>query len=147
MFGCKEYNQTDFSIDHLVRSLCSLLLCCWKRVFTMTSVFFCQNSISLCPASFCTPWPNLPVTSGVSWLTTFAFQSPVMKRTWFLVFILEDVVRLHRIIILDWPKSWFWLFHKILQNNPNKCFGQPNIYVSPLFFKHRYSPNGKCTVC
>ena len=28
------------------------------------------NSISLCPASFCTPRPNLPVTSGVSWLPT-----------------------------------------------------------------------------
>ena len=27
----------------------------------MTSAFFWQNSISLCPASFCTPRPNLPV--------------------------------------------------------------------------------------
>ena len=26
------------------------------------------------------PRPNLPVTPGVSWLPTFAFQSPVMKR-------------------------------------------------------------------
>ena len=45
----------------------------------MTSVFSCQNSISICPASFCTPRPNLPVTPGVSWLPTFAFQSPVIK--------------------------------------------------------------------
>ena len=57
---------------------------CWKRVFATTSVFSWQNSISLCPASFCTPRPNLPVTPGVSWLPTFAFQSPVMKRTSFL---------------------------------------------------------------
>ena len=28
--------------------------------------------------------PNLPVTPGVSWLPTFAFQSPIMKRTSFL---------------------------------------------------------------
>ena len=27
----------------------------------MTSVFTWQNSVSLCPASFCTPRPNLPV--------------------------------------------------------------------------------------
>ena len=27
----------------------------------MTSVLSWQNSISLCPASFCTPRPNLPV--------------------------------------------------------------------------------------
>ena len=47
----------------------------------MTSAFSWQNSISLCPASFCIPGPNLPVTPGVSWLPTFAFQSPIMKRT------------------------------------------------------------------
>ena len=32
----------------------------------MTSVFPWQNSISLCPASFCTPRSNLPVTPGGS---------------------------------------------------------------------------------
>ena len=57
--------------------MCSLLLCRWKREFAMTSAFSWQNSISLCPASFCTPRPNLPVTPGVSWLPTFAFQTEV----------------------------------------------------------------------
>ena len=32
----------------------------------MTSAFSWQNSISVCPASFCTPRPNLPVTPGIS---------------------------------------------------------------------------------
>ena len=32
----------------------------------MTSVFSWQNSVNLCPASFCTPRPNLPVTPGMS---------------------------------------------------------------------------------
>ena len=64
-------------------SMCSLLLCCWKRVFAVTSAFSWQNSVSLWPASFCTPKPNLPVTPGIIWLPTFAFQSPVMKRTSF----------------------------------------------------------------
>ena len=50
----------------------------------MTSVFSWQNSISLCPASFHIPRPNLPATPGVSWFPTFAFQSPIMKRTSFL---------------------------------------------------------------
>ena len=49
----------------------------------MTNAFSWQNSISLCPASFCTPRPNLPATPGVSSLPTFAFQSPIMKRTSF----------------------------------------------------------------
>ena len=47
----------------------------------MTSAFSWQNTISLWPASFCTPRPNLPVTPGVSSLPTFAFQSPIMKKT------------------------------------------------------------------
>ena len=65
-------------------SMCSLLLCCWKRVFAMTSAFSWQNSISLFPASFCTSRTNLPVIPGVSWLPTFVFQSPIMTRTSFL---------------------------------------------------------------
>ena len=35
------------------------------------------------PASFCTPRSNLPVTPGISGLPTFAFQSPMVKRTSF----------------------------------------------------------------
>ena len=46
----------------------------------MTSAFSWQNSISLCTASFCI----LLVIPGVSRLPTFAFQSPIMKRTSFL---------------------------------------------------------------
>ena len=46
----------------------------------------------LWPASFCTPRPILPVTSHSSWLPTFAFQSPIMKRTSFWVLVLEGLV-------------------------------------------------------
>ena len=63
----------------------------------MTSAFSWQNSISLCPASFCTPRPNLPVTPGISWLPTFAFWSPIMKRTSFCGLILEGLVGLHQL--------------------------------------------------
>ena len=63
--------------------MCSLLLCCWKNVFAMTSAFSWQNSASLWPASFCTPRPNLSIILGIFWLLPFAFPSPVMKRTSF----------------------------------------------------------------
>ena len=49
----------------------------------MTSAVSQQNSVSLCPASFCSPRVNLPVTPGISQLPTFAFHSPMMKRTSF----------------------------------------------------------------
>ena len=80
----------------------------------MTSVFSWQNSTNLCPASFCTPWPNLPVTPGISWLPSFALQSPMMKRTSFfgVLLVLEGVVSLHRTIQLHLP--WhLWFRHRL----------------------------------
>ena len=87
-------------------------LCCWKRVVAMNSVFSWQNSISLCPASFCIPRPNLPVTPGISWLPTFVFQSPIMKRTSFWVLVLEGFVGLHRTIQLQLLQL-YWLGHRL----------------------------------
>ena len=91
-------------------SLTSTLLCCWKRVFAMTSAFSWQNSISLCPTSFHTPKPNLPVTPDVSWLPTFAFQSPVMKGYLFWVLILKGLIGLHRTVQL---LQHYWLGHRL----------------------------------
>ena len=69
-------------------------------MFAMTSVFSWQNSLSLCPASFCTPRPNLPVTPGIS-LFPSAFQAPIVKSFFFfLVLILEHLAGLHRTIQL-----------------------------------------------
>ena len=77
-----------------VISLISALTICWvpcvesslvlleeKRVFVMTSAFSWQNCVSLCPASFYSPRPNFPVTPGISWLSPFALESPMRKRT------------------------------------------------------------------
>ena len=82
-----EYNQFDFGVDHLVMSMCGVFfLCCWKKVFAMTSAFSWQNSISLFPASFHTPRPNLPVTPAVSSLS-FAHTVRDHLRPGFLFFI------------------------------------------------------------
>ena len=83
----------------------------------MTSVFSWQYSISLCPASFYTPRPNLPFTPGVSWLPPFAFQFPIMKGHLFWVLVLEGLVGLHRTIQLlqhYWSEHrlglpWYWM--------------------------------------
>ena len=87
-------------------------LCCWKRVFAMTSAFSWQNSISLCPASFCTPRPNFPVSPGASWLPTFAFQSPIMKRTFLGGITLKGLVGLHRTVQLQLLQCC-WLGHRL----------------------------------
>ena len=106
----------------LVLTIWSYLLFHWESVFAMTSVFSWQNSISLCPASCCTPKPNLPVTPGVSWLPTFAFQSYNEKDIFFGCFgvlVLESLVGLHRTIQLQLLQHylsghkfgflWYWM--------------------------------------
>ena len=70
-----------------------------------------QNSYSLCPASFCSPRPNLPVTPGISWLPHFAFQSPMIKRTSFGLLVLEGLVGLHRTFQLQLLQH-YWLGHR-----------------------------------
>ena len=89
-----------------------LLFGCWKRVFAMTSAFSWENSISLCPASFCTPRPNLPVTQGVSWLPTFAFQTPIMQSACFWGVSSRRSLGLHRTIQLQLLQH-YWLGHRL----------------------------------
>ena len=48
-----------------------------------------KNSVNICPASFCTPRPNLSVILGISWRPTSAFQSPMMKRPSFSCLLQE----------------------------------------------------------
>ena len=70
-----------------------------------------QNSVSLCPALFCIPKPNVPVTPGSSWLPTFAFQFPILKRTsFFLVVVLEVLMGLHRTVQLQ-LLQYYWSGH------------------------------------
>ena len=121
---CWLYTASPSSAIKNVISLISLLTIWWcssvklslellKKVFAMTSAVSWQNSVSLCPASFCTPRSNLPVTPDISWLPTFAFQSPVMKRTsFFLVLVLEGLIGIHRTDQLQLLRHQ-WLGHKL----------------------------------
>ena len=74
-------SQTWLHGDHLVMSMCRVISCVDGKGCLLWPVCSLDKTVRLCPASFCTPRPNLPVTSGISWLPIFAFQSPMMKRT------------------------------------------------------------------
>ena len=99
--------------------MCRAFSCAVGRGFAANSAFSWQNSISLCPASFCTPRPNLLVTPGLSWLPTFEFQLPIMKMISFLVLVLVHHVGLHRTVQLQllqhyWSGYrlgllWYWM--------------------------------------
>ena len=106
---------TDFGTSNLVMSVQSHLFCCWKRVL-LGLLCSLDKSLCLCPDSFCIPKPNLSVTPGISWLASFAFQSPTMKKTSSLNF---SLIGLHRIgqLHLLWRKClgprlvllWCWM--------------------------------------
>ena len=73
IFRCQEYSQSDFGVDHLVMSICGVASFIVGRECLLWPVYSLSKTVSLCPASFCTPKPNLLVTPGVSWLPTFSF--------------------------------------------------------------------------
>jgi len=118
----------------------------------MTSEFSWQNSMSLCPASFCTPRPNLPVTPGVSWLPTFAFQTPIMKRYLFWVLVLKGLVGLHRTVQLQLLQHYWSGVLKLEQAFFPMCVSQTlmwhrNKYIlligslSPVFLSNAFEKN------
>ena len=97
-------------------SMCRVISCVIGRGCLLWPVCSLGKTVSLWPALFCSPRLNLPVTPGVSWLPTFPFQSPIMKRTSFFVcvcvLVLEDLVGLHEAIQLK--LLWhYWLGHRL----------------------------------
>ena len=80
----------------------------------MTSAFSWQNSVSLCPASFRIPRPNLPVTPG--FLTShFRIPVPYNEKDIFLgVLVLEGLVDLPRTIQLQLQHYWSGHRHGLL---------------------------------
>ena len=77
---------------YLVMSICRVISCVVGKLCLLWSAWSLDKTVGLCPASFCTPRPDLPVIPSISWLPTFAFQSPMMKRTFFFLLVLEGVV-------------------------------------------------------
>ena len=66
-----------------MRFMCIVISYVVWRGYFLWPVHSLGKTVSLCPALFCTPRPNLTVIPAISWLPTFVFQSPMMKRTSF----------------------------------------------------------------
>ena len=67
--------------------LCVVFSCIVGRGCLLWPVHFVGKTPLAFALLHSTPRPNLPVTPGISWLPTFAFQSTVMKKTSCNVFI------------------------------------------------------------
>ena len=93
-------------------SICRVFSCVVGRGCLLCPVCTLGKTLSLCPASFRIPRPNLPVTPGVSWLPTFAVQFPIMKKTSFGVLVLKGLVDLPRTIQLQLLQH-YWSGHRL----------------------------------
>ena len=79
----------------------------------LRSAFSWQNSISLCPASFCTPRPNLPVTPRCFLTSYFCIPVPYNEKDiFFWVLVLEGLVCLHRTVQLQLLQH-YWSGHRL----------------------------------
>ena len=100
-------------------SMCSLLLCCWKEGLCYNQWVLLAKLLLAFDLLHFVLQTNLPITPGISWLCTFAFQSPEMKRISFWVLVLEGLVGLHRTIQLQLLQHyclghrlgllWYWM--------------------------------------
>ena len=97
-------NRSDFGIDHLVMSMCRLVSCVVGRGCLLWPVHSLGKTLlafallhSVLQGQICL------LTTGISWLPIFAFQSPLMKKTSFFGggLVLEGLVRLHRTVQLQ----------------------------------------------
>ena len=108
----QKYNQSDFSIDHLLMSM--------------------YRGVSWVVGKGCLLWPvcsldktllafallhfvflgQISCNSRYLLSSTFAFQSPMMKKTSFLVLVLEGLVGLHRTSRLQ-LLQYQWLGHRL----------------------------------
>ena len=94
-------------------SMCRVIASC---VVGMTSAFSWQNSVSLCPASFYTPKPNLPVTPYLLTSYFYILAPYDEKDIFFSVLVLEGLQSHCRTGISGWgidldycDSEWFAL--------------------------------------
>ena len=91
----------------------SPLLCCYKRVFAMTSAFSWQNSCQSLPCFIL--YSKAKVACYSRYLLTYYFCIPVPydeKDFFFFMLVLECLVSLHRTVQLQllWHQ---WLWHRL----------------------------------
>ena len=74
--------------------MCRVILCCWKRVFAMCFVLLAKL-LAFALFHFVLQGQTCLLLQVCLDFLFFAFQSPMMKRTSFLVLVLGDLVGHH----------------------------------------------------
>ena len=92
--------------------MCRVFSCVIGRGCLLWPVPSLGKTISLCPSSFCTPRPNLPVTPVVSWLLLLHSSPLWWKGHLQGMLVLEGLVGLHRTVQLQLLQH-YWLGNRL----------------------------------
>ena len=80
----REYNQSDFGIDHLVMSMCRAISYVAGRGCLLWSMYSLDKALlAFALTSFCTSRPNLLINSRDFLTSYFYISVPMMKRTFY----------------------------------------------------------------
>ena len=131
IFGCKEYNQPDFGIDHLAMSMCRVISCVVGRGVCYDQCIL----LAKLPLSCFILYSKAKLVCYSRYLLTSYFCTPVPfnKKDIFLgVLVLEGLVGLHRTVHLQLLQHcwlghrfgllWYWMV----------CLGNKQIILSFL---------------
>ena len=82
--AAKEYNQSDFDIDHQVMSMCRVISCVVGRGYLLWPVHSLGKTVlAFDLLHFVLQGQTCLLLQVISWLLTFSFHSPMMKRIYF----------------------------------------------------------------
>ena len=110
--GCKEYNQSDFGVDHLVISMCRVSYvirrgCLLWPVHSLGKTLLAFALLHFVPQSQISCYSRYLLTSY------FCIRVPYdEKDTFFWVLVLEGLVGLHRTIEVQLLQH-YWLGHRL----------------------------------
>ena len=136
MFGCKEYNQTYFSIDHLVRSLCRIFSCVVGRGCLLWPVCSLGKTLLAFALLHSVLQGQICLLLQVSLGFLLLHSSPLWwNEHLFGVLIIEGLVGLHRtVIITDGHRLgllWYWM---VCLGNEQRSFCHFWDYIQGLDF-------------
>ena len=118
IFSCKEHNQSDFSVDHLVMSICRVISYVVGRGCFLWPVSSHDKTLLALPWFIL--YSNTKLAYYSRYLLTSQFCIPVPydeKDIFFLVLVLKGLVGLHRTVqlqLIQWLRHrlgllWYWM--------------------------------------
>ena len=135
IFGCKQYNQSDFGIDHLMMSMCRVFSCVVGRGCLLWPVCSLDKTLLAFALLHSVLQGQICLLLQVSLEFLLLHSSPLkLKGHLFRVLVLEGLVGLHEPRSSVNPISWVWVIQSAALNLRFPiCKVEPSVNVSVGF--------------